>query len=757
MKSLKLSDYFEIKKPKYIYLKLTPMASIRNYSSDKIAKAVASMFRSLSRSFYRYNKKLFFDVSSKVCYYIYLEKTKAEFYFIVPSSHLTFIKDKISDTWKGITVVQVESIPTFSSDAIAYQLGYKSEDALSLAVDHRTNTLLSSILNSIDVLEEGDKVGVFYNFVPTSQYSWRTSYKNSIDKLNANMPVDKDKVSLGYALKLTLNIIMQVLDFVLSVINMADDKKENKPKVTKIVSLATVKKKDEAVIKTQIMAISESKDKRTAMLNAQTVCEAFKCVSDDNELRYSRIRAKSFDVTKLNWQGESMLMSPAECQNFIALPGKELLKDHKCIERIETTENEVPEQLRTGVMCIGENICRGNTQKAYLSNDKNYRNLSLVLIGPTRSGKTTLISNLCKDGMSTEECNIIFDFCGNNELSQDITKCFSRDKILNVDCADFNKIQGLGYNEVKPEADIWKAYRNAKVQTSQLIALIDAINADGKELSVKMDRYLESAALVVFISNGPIRDVFSVMQNHNIRMDYINRIPEQQKENLQEYLLYLSELNEVNKKDNEVIGTKMHLIASILDRISRLKQNAYMELMLKKDCSRNIDLLEEIQKNQIICLRLPESMFTTETEKDIYCTYWMSKIWLTLQLRKWEVPDKYHRKVNLFIDELYQVPHCQDLLRSKLSQMAKFNCKPILSCHYLGQINIIRDELKAANSSYMLLEGCNKDNFNELKQELDPYELDDLLNLKRYHSLNLLRYEGGYAKFITKLPPPIIK
>jgi hypothetical protein len=55
----------------------------------------------------------------------------------------------------------------------------------------------------------------------------------------------------------------------------------------------------------------------------------------------------------------------------------------------------------------------------------------------------------------------------------------------------------------------------------------------------------------------------------------------------------------------------------------------------------------------------------------------------------------------------------------------------------------------------MLLQGCDKDNFKELKEELSPYEVNDLLSLKRYHSVNLLRCGTGWAKFITKMPKPI--
>jgi hypothetical protein len=204
----------------------------------------------------------------------------------------------------------------------------------------------------------------------------------------------------------------------------------------------------------------------------------------------------------------------------------------------------------------------------------------------------------------------------------------------------------------------------------------------------------------------------------------------------------------------------MSYVNGILDRVNKLKRNAYMELMLKHDCNHNINLIEEIQKPQLICLKMPEEMFKTETEKDIFCTYWITKIWLALQIRKsmYKTKEEFEAKatkVNIFLDELYQVPQTQEFLRSKLSQIAKFKCKPVISCHHLRQISRIRQELKAANTSYMLLSGCNKDNYAELKDELAPYELEDLLNLKRYHSLNLIKYEDGYAKFITKLPAPI--
>jgi hypothetical protein len=55
----------------------------------------------------------------------------------------------------------------------------------------------------------------------------------------------------------------------------------------------------------------------------------------------------------------------------------------------------------------------------------------------------------------------------------------------------------------------------------------------------------------------------------------------------------------------------------------------------------------------------------------------------------------------------------------------------------------------------MLIAGCDKENFKELQDELKPYTLEDLMNLKRFHSLNLIKMKDGYGKFITRLPAPV--
>jgi hypothetical protein len=780
MKSIKLNELIRVVKPEYVYLKLTPNNSIRNNSTHKIAKSISSLYRNISQNIkadevkvLNFMKKDFFigtkyrfEINSKVAYYIYMEKKKIEFYFIIPKQHLSLIKEKISDSWTNITLSEVNALPVFSVASTQYQLVYQKEDALSLATDRRNDDLLRSNLNVVDVMEEGDKVGIFYNFIPVTQFSWRSSYENTIRKVKRNLPVDRNKVGVSYLLKSAVGIISGVLDDIGEVLSGPSNKKKDNGYNAlegliealnggKKISACTMRKSTATILNTQIAVMSESKDKLRQMNNARSLSQSFETITEDNRLVAKSLK-KPVSFTDYSIGAEINKVGDEEAQNFISIAGRDLLEKYNFIEKVETQETEVPEDLQKGVMCIGESTYRGHKQKAYLSTDKEFKYLSLILIGPNRAGKSTLIGNIVYDAIKAGECAIVFDFIGNCELSEEVAALLPNEKVLNIDCEDKEHLQGLGYNEVGMSDDPFEQYDNAKKQTTQLLVLVNAVNTSETFLSPKMERYLVSAALTVFIRGGSIRDVFEVLQNHKKRYEFLRKIPETQMDNMQEYINSLYELNEYDK-EGALMGTKLNLIVGIIDRLNKLKANTYMELMLKRSTEHNFDLVEEMQKNQLICIKMPEHMFTTDNEKDVYTTYWMTKIWMALQMRKRKFKDKRDKmtKINFVIDELYQTVQTESYLTSKLSRLPKFNIKPILSCHYLNQIKIIRPELRSANASYMLIAGCDKANFAELSDELKPFVLDDLLNLKRFHSINLIKTKDGYGRFITKLPAPV--
>jgi hypothetical protein len=173
-------------------------------------------------------------------------------------------------------------------------------------------------------------------------------------------------------------------------------------------------------------------------------------------------------------------------------------------------------------------------------------------------------------------------------------------------------------------------------------------------------------------------------------------------------------------------------------------------------CSNNIDFVDAMENRKVILIKMPEDSFNNAMVKNVLVTFFTSKIVLATKLRG-AIHEKPTR-CNVFYDEIYQAPTAEHIICSVLSQLRKFGTKVIISAHYMNQlIPSLKNEIKASGASYMLLQGADKKNFDELKEELSPYELEDLLKLKQHHSLNLIKYEKGYAKFITHLPGPLVK
>lgn len=774
MKSLKLSNYFELVYPKYKYIEIISHKSIKNYSSDNISKTISNTYISLEKRIRREGKKIFFKTSFKISFLLDIQNNDCKFYFIVPGPFLNVLLEKIAEIWSKatITVLDENPIKEVSKDAEMYQLSYKKEDALSLKVDKKSNEPLNSVLSVMDILKEEDRILIAYNFIPCSNFGWKERYCTTLDKIKNNKLIDKKHITLEYVFKSSIMFILKAIDDALRVIDDFTGQTNQQEKQSlyeamlyhledrKELSSSTKKKKDSNIIDTQIAIFSESTDQVRKNDNVLSVCQSYSVLDEDNELMYKRVKSKTrnnfISIDQTNFGIDINTLSTDEvASTCLQIPGRTLLTQLG-INYIDTTETEVPQELRDGVMCIGTNTYKGIKQKAYLSTDKDFRNLVTCIIGPNRAGKTNLLKHFSLDAINSGECVFLFDFCGQCEFSEDVKKVISKNKILNIDCSDLNNLQGLGYNEVFTNSNNpFEIYNSAKQQTAQLVSFINSINVNNP-LEPRMNRYLKAAALIVFINKGSFKDVFNVLQHHVARKTYLDKIPKDQLENLEEYILTLKELDEWSKetKDNskEIIGTKVSFVQGILNRLDSIKSNSYMELMLKKDCKNNINLVEEMQKPQLICLKMPETMFNTDEEKDTYCTYWLTKIWGALQQRHSILKEDDRVKVNVFFDELYQVINCQTLLKTKLNQIAKKTCKPIISCHSLEQIKYIAPELKNASTSYIIISGSNKQNYLELKEELEPYELEDLLNLKRFYSLNLIKCNNGYSKFITELP-----
>ena len=763
-KSIKMSNYFELVNPEYVYFKLTPHSSCRNSNSDKLAQMVNKLYIDFTKRIYREEKKIFLKTDTKISYYIYLEHNKAEFYFIIPSSYKRLFKEKISDTWRNVEIKEVQEIPTFSKDCTKYGLRYRKEDALSLNVDKRNNDLLSSTLNVMEILESdnNDKIGIVYNFIPSSPTilnSFKEYHREIIEKYKKHKPLDKNKKNIWYLIKVFGTFLINTVEGVLEA-TQKDLKQTIQNNITIVqnrdLSKATYKKENCILCRSQIVVLSESKNKVNQEINAKAAAETFAIIDEDNSLTYEEIK-QDFNILDAEFKCKKLDTSTQECQNFLQLPGRELLKQFKDIEHLKVLETTVPKELQEGFFRIGNVKVKENITPAFKSNDGQLSRLGMAYLGSMGAGKTTFMTNNAKDIINAGYGLVCIDIINNCELSEAIKAITPKDRLIEIDCSNPNQLQAFSYNEIKINAGMsdYEKISNATLHTQQIAVLLDSINDDASSLSPKMLKYLYAAGTVVFVSkfNASLKDVVNCLTVTTKRAGFIDKLSDSLKELLEDEIYTLKELDKIEKNGN--ISNNDSKVEGIIDRTIHLKTSSHTKLSFMKSNENNLNFVDLLEQNKVILIKIPESKFPSKMIRNIIATFYLSKVWLAKQI----LATKKQPKTFILFDEFYKCYNCQLLYQDIFVEARKFDLVSIVALHYLNQLTQqCKEALKASGTSYLLLQGSDVKAYQDLKSNLIQfgYEEEDLLNLERYHALCLMKTTQNYAAFVAKLPSPAV-
>ena len=765
-KSIKLSDLIEIRKEEYITLQLIPVKSNKNNNTDAIASMINKLYIRADKLVKLENKKLILNSYSKVSYYIHITKNEVQFYFILPKIHLMKFKTKFSELWKNIEVKEVEALPIDFSQCTKYQLQYTHNETLSLNVDKRSNDLLNANMSILDILENEECIGIYYNFIPTGQREnlfFRKTYKDNIKKYKDGYNLKKSKSITDIAIGALKALLQYTDDFVSSLQKEKRERPELFVTMQKNPSESTKRKAHSEICKTQIIVMAKSEDKKREKELSISMCNSFKSISDDNELAYKEIKS-NVDLNRPIINGvEVNRTTIEECQNFISLPGRELIEQYKVIDHIETKENPVPEELKEGIIDLGVVKYKDNKDHGHISNEESLQSLPLAIMGGSRSGKSTFTINMCKNVIDAGEGLIVIDFIKNTELAEKVKRITPVDRLIEIDLSNPKHIQSLAYNEqeIKQGMSDDVVIKIARMKSNYILQLVNTVNTDDKQLAPKMRKYLGAAARIAFCFDGTsIKDILKILQFHQVRHDFINRLSKELKDQLEDSIIALEELDEWSKetkdKPSEICCTKDNKIESIIDRIDILRENLIIDSMLSKDPNNNINFVEAMEQGKIVIIRMRDIDFDDDTSIDILTSFFIQKIWIALKIRgnMHDLP----RRCTVVIDEVFQTPTAQKLLSKYFVQSAKFGLKFVLTLHYMDQLSKeAQAALKNSNASYMLISGVDKKAFIALQEEFEAhgYTLDDLLNLKQYDSLNLIKSKDGYKSFITHLPPKL--
>lgn len=766
-KSIALDKYIAFKYPEYTYLHIIPQKSIRNYNTDTITKTIAHTYKSLNKRVRIEQKKLFFQTNFKIGYVIDIGSSNADFYFVVPKSFSNLLMEKAKEIWSTATIEIMDTpIREFSKTALRYELSYEKEDALSLAIDKKSNEPLNSILGSMNILKDDDRVTICYNFIPTSQDRWKIRYDDTIERFKKGKPVDKNIATAPSILKLSLGLVLNILDSVLEVFCDflgADKYKEEDSLYNAVMKIfqkneelspLTKQKREQNIIQTQIAVISESSDKTRKTENAISVCQAFSSLDGDNRLIYHKTKSK-FKLTDYDFAIKNSYTSTVEASSFVQIPARTLLEEYN-INHISIEETSLPPLLQQGYIQLGFTTYRGTKTMAYLEDDREIGSLPLVILGRQGGGKTTYLCNYASYVAKRAESIVHIDYIKNCEASKSIESALGSNNVIILDFSKEDGLQSFAYNELRFTNNMsWFEKQELANKKSQLVLeLVNSINVNGDPLSPKMEKFLMAASDIVNLDDkATLKDIMKCLQNYRFRDKVIKSIPEEIKGALEDEIFALRELDDVNKEGN-VIGTRDSKIEGILDRLTLLKRDFYLKQMFNKSPQNNLDFSKALEEGKFILIRMPQAKFKNYV-KNVITTFLTTKVWTACEIRG-ELNER-NRRCHLLIDEISQCHTAEMFMESILTQTRKFGLKFVLTGQYLDQLNKKTIySLKGAGASFMLLTGSIKEDFNYFKDELsEKYTYEDIRKMEKHSSLNIVNTSIGFCSFITKLPKPL--
>lgn len=750
-KSMKLSDYFELRENNYEILRLIPTKSNRNIKTYQIAELVNKMYKKTDNLIYKENKKLIIEQQYKFSFYIHIEKQSIRFYAIIPTVYVNQFKVKFRTCWKNIQIDVVNELPININECSKFQLSYKNDDALSLKVDLRDNSLLNANLSIADIMEEGEIISILYNFIPTSEkesnYFRSNTYPRAIQRYKNGENLKKSKNIKDLSVIALKNFISLINDLLNCILNVPQNNQLILNPLQCEISHSTKRKGEKAICKNQSIILTKSSEKSREIELSNAFSNTFKIISDDNELIINEI-TKNIDIKKTIINHVNINKTTIEeSSNFISMPSLEVIDQFKMIEHNKCLELKAPKCLEDGEIRIGTVKNKENKQEVYYSMDEQMKRLGRVLLGSMGSGKSYYMQNMASDIIKAGRGLVVIDYIDKCQLSDNIKKITSKDKLVEINFNDPKQVQSFNFNELifNEDDDIYYKVNIAMQKAEQMQLLLDSINDDNSKLTPRMLRYFYAAATVVYYKNvnASFKDIINVLKYPDKRLELIKNVPDILIEEIED----LKDLDKIDSKGRvENYDSK---IDGILDRVSWLKTNLYTKLAFNKESDNNINFVEAMKQNKVILIKIPEQYFKSRMIRNVIATYFLNKVWISKQI-------DCSTHTELFFDEIHQCYNCQLLMQNILVECRKFQLTPTLALHYLDQLTPkCKNSVLASGSSYLLLQGCDVKAFKELSTyfEKDGYSEIDLAELDRYNALCLIKNEDtGYSSFIARLP-----
>ena len=704
-----------------------------------IQSIYSTIYKSLFERIKYANRKIIYTKKQYVSYYIVFTQDKISFHLCLPSLTQDFITNRYIQTFPNITILSSNNPLDMLNlnRTTQFNLIQKEENFKSINVDLRSENPIPALLSISKDIKDDDIVIFEIILSPTDEFTkeslenQKLKYVNNKNKFPDKTIADK----IFSIIPITLDVIFAIFDVLFSM--KVDD---SISKIKHTFSSHTNQKINYDLFNGMIRVFVQSDDlvKKEQIGKSIEVC--LRDISGDNELIIGKkLQPKN---TKIKYSYVKNIYSAKEIAVLMQLPTKYYQQEYSIIESIDTKEMNLPKELFMDGIPIGEVKYKGVVKTASWNiKDKDVNSLPISIFGMQGSGKTEYLTNYAVSAIENNQSLFVLDGIKNCEMSENIIKYLPKDfdKIVILDFSDTENIYCLSWNEIRNVKinEKNKLYISNQL-TQQLILFLDSlVDNNVMMLSPRMKRYLTSAGLLVFsIPDTTILDVMNCLIDIDIRHKFIK----QSKLNANNKII--QDLNMLDKKGD----TNISDVKGIIDRLDLLLGD-YLLSNLFSISNNKIDFKYFFENGYAVFCKMPQSKMNDKTIDSIM-TFLISKIWLSHLVK-----DNSNTLTNVIIDEIHRYPTARKML-DNIREMRKYGLKYIFSAHKPSDFKDLLSTLKSSGSSYMLF-NTSKENLKHFEEELQPFNIEECLNTKKYHAKVICNYDKQYCVFDSLIIPPI--
>lgn len=713
-----------------ISLKITPDSRLDNKNVDELAKALYQYKSPLERM---HKGKLL--PPNFLSFETVLEKENTSFYLTIPSENESIAKKTLTTIFPKSALEKAED-PFNDEPVLCNALNYERHFMFSLKVDKRKMGALPSLLETIKVLEEGEKVYIQSISTPAHP-EWHQGAVEAYEKFkNGEMP-RKKKLSKQTISNATLKAITHTVYGTASLLAETiggeglEPLKLDGSELAVLMrdgglSTSTLNKMKAGAYETEIRVAVVCSDIKKAENIMRMATSSFRSLDGDNMLIASNKNEKKLFAKMKNRKLTNILnndyFSIDEVSRLHLLPTKEYQEQYHIpnIAQLEVEVNSVFTK-EEGIF-YGEVPYKQITKPIYLpTNNHDILCLPRIVIGGMGSGKTRgMASNFIVESIRNGFGSLAID-PAKGEILEEIKSKLEPSQIISIK---------LGKT---PIALDWREVNHSEKSRNRLANTILGFFASAElEAGGQTARYIRAA--VMGMQTGRLSEIIRIFEDENYRTDCINKMKES---------IHKSTLEQYSKQSE---AKQSQILAPILNRLDTILGDEYLSECM--DAEEGLDLVELMSQKKAVIIDVPKTELGAEAV-DLIVNLLTTKIDLAMTLRKEQFP------FFVLLDEPHQFLRSAKTWKSAAVESRKWRVGYVWLFHSWEQIpKDLSEIIKAAGPHYTIYNSSKK-TFSDLAEEIKPFTIEDGINLKRFHAINILRTEEGVAKpFIAKIAQP---